>query len=121
MMPQYPTIDATIGDTPLVRLQRIGAAASAARGNVILAKLEGNNPGGSVKDRPARSMLAGAERSGRIKPGDRLIEADGKPAILDRATWNEIFYGADGTKVNVVVARDGLKKTIVLTLRPILK
>jgi cysteine synthase B len=68
-------IDATIGNTPLVRLQRIGAADNARRGNVILGKLEGNNPGGSVKDRPAYSMIARAEERGEITPGDRLIEA----------------------------------------------
>jgi S-sulfo-L-cysteine synthase (O-acetyl-L-serine-dependent) len=71
----YPTIEDTIGKTPLVRLQRIDAAANAARGNVILGKLEGNNPAGSVKDRPALNMIAQAEARGRIKPGDTLIEA----------------------------------------------
>ncbi|MFM1989543.1 MAG: cysteine synthase [Pseudomonadota bacterium] len=73
--PDYPTIDATIGRTPLVRLQRIPGAAQAARGNVILGKLEGNNPAGSVKDRPALSMIARAEARGEIRPGDTLIEA----------------------------------------------
>ncbi|UDM49680.1 cysteine synthase CysM [Cupriavidus sp. MP-37] len=71
----YKTIEDTIGNTPLVRLQRIPGAANDARGNVILGKLEGNNPAGSVKDRPAVSMIAGAEARGRIKPGDTLIEA----------------------------------------------
>jgi cysteine synthase B len=71
----YPTIEQTIGNTPLVRLQRIPGAAGAARGNVILAKLEGNNPAGSVKDRPAMSMIKRAEERGEIKPGDTLIEA----------------------------------------------
>jgi cysteine synthase B len=71
----YSTIDATIGNTPLVRLQRIGAAGNARRGNVILGKLEGNNPGGSVKDRPAYSMICRAEERGEIRSGDRLIEA----------------------------------------------
>jgi len=70
-----PTIDRTIGNTPLVRLQRIPGADNARRGNLILGKLEGNNPGGSVKDRPAYSMIARAEERGEIKPGDRLIEA----------------------------------------------
>ncbi|MCA3219571.1 MAG: cysteine synthase CysM [Burkholderiales bacterium] len=65
----------TIGNTPLVRLQRIGAQENARRGNVVLGKLEGNNPGGSVKDRPAYSMIRRAEERGEIKPGDRLIEA----------------------------------------------
>jgi len=71
----WRTIEATIGSTPLVRLQRIGAEENARRGNVILGKLEGNNPGGSVKDRPAFSMIRRAEERGEIRPGDRLIEA----------------------------------------------
>lgn len=71
----YPTIEDAIGRTPLVALQRIAAADNAARGNVILAKLEGNNPAGSVKDRPALSMIRRAEERGTIKPGDTLIEA----------------------------------------------
>jgi S-sulfo-L-cysteine synthase (O-acetyl-L-serine-dependent) len=71
----YPTIEEAIGRTPLVRLQRIGAQAGAQRGNVILGKLEGNNPAGSVKDRPALSMIKRAEERGEIKPGDTLIEA----------------------------------------------
>jgi cysteine synthase B len=70
-----PTIEATIGNTPLVRLQRIGGPDNERRGNVLLGKLEGNNPGGSVKDRPAYSMIRRAEERGEIKPGDRLIEA----------------------------------------------
>ena len=71
----YPTIEDAIGKTPLVALQRLGAADCAARGNVILGKLEGNNPAGSVKDRPALSMIRRAEERGEIKPGDTLIEA----------------------------------------------
>ncbi len=71
----YPTIEDAIGKTPLVALQRIGAAANLARGNVVLGKLEGNNPAGSVKDRPALSMIRRAEERGEIKPGDTLIEA----------------------------------------------
>ena len=71
----YPTIDATIGNTPLVRLKRIPGAGLEARNNVILGKLEGNNPAGSVKDRPAYAMIAGAESRGEIRPGDTLIEA----------------------------------------------
>ena len=71
----YPTIEDAIGKTPLVALQRIGAQDNAARGNVILGKLEGNNPAGSVKDRPALSMIKRAEERGDIKPGDTLIEA----------------------------------------------
>jgi S-sulfo-L-cysteine synthase (O-acetyl-L-serine-dependent) len=71
----YPTIEDAIGKTPLVRLQRIGVAANAQRNNVVLGKLEGNNPAGSVKDRPALSMIARAQERGDIKPGDTLIEA----------------------------------------------
>lgn len=67
----FPTIESFIGNTPLVRLQRLPGNAS----NVVLAKLEGNNPAGSVKDRPAMSMIQHAEARGEIKPGDTLIEA----------------------------------------------
>ncbi|MHA7601736.1 cysteine synthase CysM [Alicycliphilus sp. T452] len=74
-MKTYPTIEDAIGRTPLVALQRIGAQGNAARGNVILGKLEGNNPAGSVKDRPAVSMIRRAEERGEIRPGDTLIEA----------------------------------------------
>jgi cysteine synthase B len=65
------TLDRFVGNTPLVKLQRIPGKTT----NVVLAKLEGNNPAGSVKDRPALSMIVGAERRARIKPGDTLIEA----------------------------------------------
>lgn len=71
----YPSIEDAIGKTPLVALQRIGATENTKRGNVILGKLEGNNPAGSVKDRPALSMIRRAEERGEIKPGDTLIEA----------------------------------------------
>ncbi|KTT22609.1 cysteine synthase CysM [Pseudacidovorax intermedius] len=71
----YPTIEDAVGKTPLVALQRIDAEANAARGNVVLGKLEGNNPAGSVKDRPALSMIRRAEERGEIRPGDTLIEA----------------------------------------------
>ncbi|MEM9757653.1 MAG: cysteine synthase CysM [Pseudomonadota bacterium] len=70
-MAEYPTIESCIGGTPLVRLQRLPGDTS----NTILAKLEGNNPAGSVKDRPALSMIAEAEARGDIAPGDTLIEA----------------------------------------------
>jgi cysteine synthase B len=69
--PIFPTLEDFVGNTPLVRLQRLPGATS----NIILAKLEGNNPAGSVKDRPALSMIRHAEARGEIKPGDRLIEA----------------------------------------------
>jgi cysteine synthase B len=71
----YKTIADTIGNTPLVQLVRIPGAEAAARGNIILGKLEGDNPAGSVKDRAAMSMLRRAEERGQIKPGDTLIEA----------------------------------------------
>ena len=69
-----PTLDACIGHTPLVRIQRLDSHLRE-RGNRILAKLEGNNPAGSVKDRPALSMFRYAEARGEIAPGDMLIEA----------------------------------------------
>jgi cysteine synthase B len=68
---EYPTIESSVGNTPLVRLQRLPGMTS----NIILTKLEGNNPAGSVKDRPALSMIRRAEERGEIKPGDTLIEA----------------------------------------------
>lgn len=71
----YPTIDQTVGNTPLVRLQRIPQLFGIADDVVILAKLEGSNPAGSVKDRPVLKMIAEAEERGQIKPGDTLIEA----------------------------------------------
>jgi cysteine synthase B len=71
MMNRYPTIESCIGNTPLVRLQRMKAG----HNNTILLKLEGNNPAGSVKDRPALSMIDLAESRGEVKPGDTLIEA----------------------------------------------
>jgi len=67
----YPTLDSTVGNTPLVRLQRLPGPTT----NVVLGKLEGNNPAGSVKDRPALSMIVEAEKRGEIHPGDTLIEA----------------------------------------------
>lgn len=70
-MSNYPTIEDFVGNTPLVRLQRL----THGRDNTILLKLEGNNPAGSVKDRPALSMIARAEQRGEISPGERLIEA----------------------------------------------
>ncbi len=72
---KYPTIEDAIGKTPLVALQRIGADYNETHGNVVLGKLEGNNPAGSVKDRPAVSMIQRAQERGEIKPGDTLIEA----------------------------------------------
>ncbi|MEO6566173.1 MAG: cysteine synthase CysM [Casimicrobiaceae bacterium] len=70
-VPRYPTLEDAIGNTPMARLQRLPGTTT----NVILGKLEGNNPAGSVKDRPAISMIVEAEKRGEIKPGDTLIEA----------------------------------------------
>jgi cysteine synthase B len=82
-----------------VRLQRIGAAESARRGNVILGKLEGNNPGGSVKDRPAYSMIRRAEERGEIRPGDRLIEATS---------------GNTGIALAMIAAMKGYRMTLIM-------
>lgn len=95
----YATIERTIGNTPLVRLQRIGAADHARRGNVILGKLEGNNPGGSVKDRPALSMIRRAEERGEIRRGDRLIEATS---------------GNTGIALAMIAAMTGYRMTLVM-------
>ncbi len=73
--PLYKTLEDTIGATPLVQLQRLPGAQAQSRGNIVLGKLEGNNPAGSVKDRPAISMIKRAEERGEIHPGDTLIEA----------------------------------------------
>ena len=70
---QYPTIESTLGNTPLVRLQRLNEGL--APGVTVLCKMEGDNPAGSVKDRPAFYMVQGAQERGDIQPGDRLIEA----------------------------------------------
>jgi len=72
---QFPCLDDFVGNTPLVQLKRLPGPLASQRNNVVLAKLEGNNPAGSVKDRPALSMIIQAEKRGRIKPGDCLIEA----------------------------------------------
>jgi cysteine synthase B len=74
-MTTYRTLSELIGNTPLVALQRIGAADNTARNNLVLGKLEGNNPAGSVKDRAALSMISRAQERGNIAPGDTLIEA----------------------------------------------
>jgi cysteine synthase B len=94
-----PTIDQTIGNTPLVRLQRLPGAEQALRGNVILGKLEGNNPGGSVKDRPAFSMIRRAEERGEIRPGDRLIEATS---------------GNTGIALAMIAAMRGYRMTLIM-------
>jgi len=97
--PGYSTVVATIGNTPLARLQRIGAEQLAARGNVLLAKLEGNNPGGSVKDRPAYAMLKYAEMRGDVRPGDRLIEATS---------------GNTGIALAMIAAMKGYRMTLIM-------
>lgn len=71
----YPTLESSIGNTPLSRLQRLPGPLNDKRGNIILGKMEGNNPAGSVKDRAALAMIDGAEQRGEIKPGDKLVEA----------------------------------------------
>ncbi len=95
----YQSIEATIGATPMVRLQRIGADENVRRGNVILGKLEGNNPGGSVKDRPAHSMIRRAEERGEIRPGDRLIEATS---------------GNTGIALAMIAAMKGYRMTLIM-------
>ena len=96
---RYPSIERTIGNTPLVRLQRLPGADNAGRGNVILGKLEGNNPGGSVKDRPAYSMISRAEERGEIQPGDRLIEATS---------------GNTGIALAMIAAMKGYRMTLIM-------
>ena len=88
----YLTLEDAIGKTPLVRLQRIGALDNAQRGNVILGKLEGNNPAGSVKDRPAMAMIKHAEERGDIKPGDTLIRVGLETGQnwKDLVKWNNL-------------------------------
>ena len=104
----YPTLEDVIGKTPLIRLQRIPGADNDARGNVILAKLEGNNPAGSVKDRPAISMIRRAEERGDIKPGDTLIVS---------GSWAGTTWVVDGTPENPITIRgEGATFTGPLTL-----
>jgi len=98
-MSDYPNIEYTIGNTPLVRLQRLPGANGAQRANVILGKLEGNNPGGSVKDRPAYSMIHRAEQRGEIRPGDRLIEATS---------------GNTGVALAMIAAIKGYRMTLIM-------
>jgi cysteine synthase B len=93
------SLDAFVGNTPLVRLQRLPGAENARRNNLILAKLEGNNPAGSVKDRPALSMIRRAEERGEIKPGDTLIEATS---------------GNTGIALAMVAAMRGYRMTLVM-------
>lgn len=96
---RYATIDRTIGKTPLVRLQRLVPASLVERGITILGKLEGNNPGGSVKDRPVLSMIRRAEERGEIRPGDRLIEATS---------------GNTGIAMAMIAAMTGYRMTLIM-------
>lgn len=91
----FPTIESLVGNTPLVRLQRLPGVTS----NIVLAKLEGNNPAGSVKDRPALGMIRHAEARGEIKPGDRLIEATS---------------GNTGIALAMVAAVKGYRMTLIM-------
>ena len=91
----YPTIDQGIGNTQLVQLQRMPGNTS----NIILAKMEGDNPAGSVKDRPALSMIKKAQERGEIKPGDRLIEATS---------------GNTGIALAMVAAMMGYRMTLIM-------
>jgi S-sulfo-L-cysteine synthase (O-acetyl-L-serine-dependent) len=93
------TVESTIGNTPLVLLQRLPGEPARSRGNVVLAKLEGNNPGGSVKDRPALSMIRRAHERGLIRPGDRLIEATS---------------GNTGIALAMIAAMRGFRMTLVM-------
>lgn len=92
---KYPSIEQCVGNTPLVRLQRMPGETS----NTILAKLEGDNPAGSVKDRPAYSMIRCAEERGELQPGDRLIEATS---------------GNTGIALAMVAAMKGYKMTLIM-------
>jgi cysteine synthase B len=127
MKVDYPTLEQCVGNTPLVRLQRLPGNTS----NTILAKLEGDNPAGRVKDRPALNMIARAEAQGTIKPGDRLIEATsgntgialamaaaikGYPMTLimpDNATderkWAMTAYGAELIEVSKAEGMEGAR------------
>ena len=127
MKVDYPTLEQCVGNTPLVRLQRLPGNTS----NTILAKLEGDNPAGSVEDRPALNMIARAEAQGTIKPGDRLIEATsgntgialamaaaikGYPMTLimpDNATderkWAMTAYGAELIEVSKAEGMEGAR------------
>jgi cysteine synthase B len=98
-LPPFPTIDETIGATALVRLQRIPGPELAARNVVLLGKLEGDNPGGSVKDRPVLSMFRRAEERGEIRAGDRLIEATS---------------GNTGIAMAMIAAMRGYRMTLVM-------
>jgi cysteine synthase B len=96
---KFKTLEDFVGNTPLVQLKRLPGDANARRGNVVLAKLEGNNPAGSVKDRPALSMILRAEARGEVRPGDTLIEATS---------------GNTGIALAMVAAMRGYKMVLVM-------
>ncbi len=96
---KYTPIDQTIGNTPLVRLTRLPGETGVRTGTVVLGKLEGNNPGGSVKDRPVYSMIHRAEERGEIRPGDRLIEPTS---------------GNTGIALAMIAAMKGYRMTLVM-------
>jgi cysteine synthase B len=95
----FNTVESTVGNTPLVRLQRLPQRESVSPDTTVLAKLEGNNPGGSVKDRPALSMIRRAQERGDIKPGDRLIEATS---------------GNTGIALAMIAAMRGFRMTLIM-------
>jgi S-sulfo-L-cysteine synthase (O-acetyl-L-serine-dependent) len=95
----FSTVEATVGNTPLVRLQRLPQRESVDPSTAVLAKLEGNNPGGSVKDRPALSMIRRAQERGQIRPGDRLIEATS---------------GNTGIALAMIAAMRGFRMTLIM-------
>jgi len=97
--PRFESVESTIGNTPLVKLQRLPGLRAEQRGTVVLAKLEGNNPGGSVKDRPALSMIRCAQERGEIEPGDRLIEATS---------------GNTGIALAMIAAMRGFRMTLIM-------
>lgn len=105
--PRYPTVLDAVGGTPLVKLIRLGTGR-----NTLLVKCEGNNPAGSVKDRPAVSMIRGAERSGRIRPGDTLLEATSGNTGIALAMAAAVL----GYKL-VLVMPDNSSRERVLTMR----
>jgi len=96
---RFESVESTIGNTPLVKLQRLPGLRAEQRGTVVLAKLEGNNPGGSVKDRPALSMIRCAQERGEIEPGDRLIEATS---------------GNTGIALAMIAAMRGFRMTLIM-------
>lgn len=99
----YPTIEDQIGGTPLIALQRLGQHEAQLRRNVILGKLEGNNPAGSVKDRAALSMIRGSEERGEIHPGDFLIEATSGNTGIALAMAAAI----KGYQMTIIIPEDG--------------